>query len=375
MQYEDDKKDWQGRPHDFYGFDEPTEFARSQYQFVIGWLRTERAAQRTRVILAGNPPIDQEGMWLIEEWGPWLDPDFPDPAEPGELRWYYYDDNGHLQWQKTNATVMINGKSERPTSRTFIPAGLQDNPHLSEDGRYAQRLNALPEPLRSAFRDGDFRAITRTGNPFQIIPTDWVRAAQRRWVERQRPSGNSDAAGHDVSRGGQDETTLTERWGNYIDITGTWPGVQVPDGPTAANLVHNALNGRTPTILNVDVIGYGSSSYDSLKGMGYNAVPVNVSSGSIYQDKSEKLTMVNLRAELAWRMRDALDPESGIDLALPDDPRVITDLCSINYTPLAGGKVKAESKEDIKKRIGRSPDIGDAILMVNYTPYTDFEVF
>jgi hypothetical protein len=74
------------------------------------------------------------------------------------LRWYYYDDNGRLQWQKDNSPVMINGKPEQPTSRTFIPAGLEDNPHLAEDGRYAQRLNALPEPLRSAFRDGDFKA-------------------------------------------------------------------------------------------------------------------------------------------------------------------------------------------------------------------------
>jgi hypothetical protein len=307
-------------------------------------------------------------MWLIEEWGPWLDPDFPDPAEPGELRWYYHDDNGRLQWQKTDAPVLINGKMERPTSRTFIPAGLEDNPHYAEDGRYAQRLNALPEPLRSAFRDGDFKALTRSGDPFQIIPTEWVRAAQRRWVERDRPAGNPDGAGHDVSRGGQDDTCLAERWGNYIDLTGQWPGRAVVDGPTAANLVHNALGGRTPAYLNVDVIGYGSSSYDSLKGMGYNAMPINVAHGSEYQDKSKKLTMTNLRAELAWRMRDALDHESGVDLALPDDPRVIADLCSIRYVPLAGGKVKAESKDDIKKRIGRSPDVGDTLLLALYEP-------
>lgn len=368
MQHEDDKKNWQGRPHDFYGFDEPTELSRTQYQFVIGWLRTEHPRQRVRVVLAGNPPIDEEGMWLIEEWAPWLDPDFPDPAAPGELRWYYYDEEGRIHWQRDGAPVEVNGRPVRPVSRTFIPAGLQDNPHLAEDGRYEQRLNALPEPLRSAFRDGDFRAIMRQGDPFQIIPTAWVRAAQRRWLERERPAGDSDAAGHDVSRGGQDATLLVERWGTYFDITGDWPGVRVPDGPTAASLVHEALQGREPGILNVDIIGYGSSSYDSLKGMGYNAIPVNVSTASTYQDRSGKLTMLNLRTELAWRLREALDPESGIDLALPDDPRVVADLCALRYIPLAGGKVKAESKEEIKKRLGRSPDVGDAILLANYRP-------
>jgi hypothetical protein len=125
----------------------------------------------------------------------------------------------------------------------------------------------------------------------------------------------------------------------------------------------------------VDVIGYGSSSYDSLKGKGYNAITVNVSTGSVYQDKSKRLTMYNLRAELAWRMRDALDPDGGVDMALPDDPDVIGDLCSIRYEPLAGGKIKAESKKDIKKRIGRSPDIGDTILLANYNGYVKLEVF
>jgi hypothetical protein len=100
--------------------------------------------------------------------------------------------------------------------------------------------------------------------------------------------------------------------------------------------------------------------------MDYNALPVNVSAGSEYKDKSGKLTMLNLRAELTWRMRDALDPDNGIDLALPDDPRIISDLCSVRYVPLAGGKVKAESKDDIKQRLGRSPDIGDTVLLAAY---------
>lgn len=363
MQREDDKKNWQGRAHDFYGFDEITEFSRTQYQFVTGWNRTTDPRQRCRVIAVGNPPIDADGMWVVEEWAPWLDPAYHDPAAPGELRWYYYDADGRLQWQRNDAPVTIAGIETHPRSRTFIPATLQDNPHLAQDGRYASVLNSLPEPLRSAFRDGNFNVMLQGGDPFQIIPTEWVRAAQRRWLERERPEGNSDAAGHDVSRGGQDKTTLVERWGNYLDITGAWPGAMVDDGPTAAALVHDALGGRIPGVLNVDIIGYGSSSYDSLRGMGYNAVPVNVAAGSSYTDRSGKLTMLNLRAELIWRMRDALDPGNGSDLALPADTQVVADLCSARYQPMAGGKVKAESKEDIKKRLGRSPDIGDAILL------------
>lgn len=366
-QHEKDKTKQQGRPRDLYVFDEITEFTRTIYQFITGWNRSTEPGQRCRIICTGNPPIDSDGLWVVEEWAPWLDPDFHDPAEPGELRWYYYDEGGRIQWKRDNAPVMIDGVSVSPTSRTFIPATLKDNPHLAADGKYAQRLNALPEPLRSAFRDGDFRAITESGDPFQVIPAQWVRAAQRRWLEREQPGGAPDTVGHDVSRSGQDATTYAPRWGDYFGHVQTWPGITIPDGPTAAAKVHAANGGQEPGIINVDVIGYGSSSYDSLVGMGYNAYPVNVSVASNYKDKSQKLTMMNLRAELYWRMRDALDPENNSTIALPDDPELLRDLCSARYVPLAGGKIKVESKEDIKKRIGRSPDKGDAVLMANYT--------
>lgn len=373
-QHEKDKGKQQGRPRDLYGFDEITEFTRTQYQFIIGWNRTTTPGQRTRVICTGNPPIDSDGLWVIEEWGPWLDPDFYDPAEAGELRWYYYDDDGRIQWQRYHAPVMTNGIEVTPRSRTFIPATLRDNPHLTQDGRYMSVLNSLPEPLRSAFRDGDFRALTQQGDPFQVIPTAWVRAAQKRWLDRERPNGAADGAGHDVSRGGQDATTYAPRWGTYFGEVRTWPGASIPDGPTAAMKVHSEAEKDEPRYINVDVIGYGSSSYDSLIVMGYNAIPVNVSTGSTYKDKSGKLTMLNLRAETYWRMRDALDPEDDSQIALPPDSELLRDLCSARYKPLAGGKIKVEAKQEIKERIGRSPDKGDAVLLANYRQVSNMQI-
>lgn len=355
MQYEDDKKNWQGQDYDFYGFDEITEFTRTQYQFVTGWNRSDDPNQRCRIVCAGNPPIDQDGAWVIEEWSPWLDETSPNPAKPGQLMWYTYDDNGRLQWSYEQRSDW--------QSRTFIPATLADNPHLAADGRYLARLNSYPEPLRSAFRDGDFKILTRRGNPFQIIPLAHIRAAQARWRERERPEGNPDAAGHDVSRGGQDATTLIERWGNYFDITGNWPGVTIPDGIVAAAKVHEVLDGRNPDVINVDIIGYGSASHDQLVTMGYNCEAVNVAHASTYTDKSGKFRMKDLRTELVWRMRDALHPDSGLDIALPDDPEVTADLCCYTYKPLGGGVVRALSKDEIKKALGRSPDVGDGILL------------
>ncbi len=364
-QHEDDKAKQQGRPRDFYGFDEITEFTRTQYQFIIGWNRTTDRRQRCRVIVTGNPPLDTDGAWVLEAWGPWLDPDHPNPAAPGELRWYYHDREGGVVWLQSAEPVEIDGVTTVPRSRTFIPAKLDDNPHLAADGRYLSVLNSMPEPLRTRLRDGDFRAAAGV-DPWQVIPTDWVRQAQRRWQEMEPPDGPPDCVGVDVARGGQDKTAIVARWGNWFGRPRVWPGSMTANGPTVAGLVQ----AEYPDVrrLHVDVIGVGSSAYDSLDVMYREAIPVNVAAASTYTDRSRKLRMRNLRAELYWRMRDALDPEYGDGIALPPGNEVLADLCGARYRVMAGGRVEVEMKEDIRARLGRSPDVGDALLLANYRP-------
>ena len=154
------------------------------------------------------------------------------------------------------------------------------------------------------------------------------------------------------------------RYDNWFDEIKAWPGVLVKDGPTAAAFVKDALGNNEPGMINIDVVGIGSSAYDSLKTM-YNRVnPVNASAGSNYRDRSGRLKMRNMRAEYYWRLRDALDPEFGDDIALPPGNEIIADLCSARYQNQVSG-VLIESKEDIKKRIGRSPDKGESILLAN----------
>src|SRR5882724_3612747 len=48
------EKSWQGRPHDFIGFDEGAQLAREKVQFVLGWLRSVVPGQRRRAVIASN---------------------------------------------------------------------------------------------------------------------------------------------------------------------------------------------------------------------------------------------------------------------------------------------------------------------------------
>jgi hypothetical protein len=72
----------------------------------------------------------------------------------------------------------------------------------------------------------------------------------------------------------------------------------------------------------------------------------------------------NTRALLWWNMREMLDPENHENVALPDDELLIGDLTAVRRLPITSdGKLVIEPKEDIKKRIGRSPDDGDACCL------------
>ncbi len=363
VQYEEDKSNWQGRPHDLKGFDELPEFSESQYVFICGWNRSTDPKQRTRVITTGNPPIDEAGSWVVRRWGAWLDNKHHHPARPGELRWYATIGGKEQEFPSGNPEVM-GGETIYPRSRTFIPAFLDDNPYLTQDARYRSVIQSMPEPLRSMFLYGDFKA-SKHPDPFQVIPTEWVRAAQRRWMECEHPTTPLTGVGIDAARGGDDFMTLARRYDNWFDEVKKWPGLKVPDGPTAATLIHSELGKEIPGYINVDVIGIGSSTFDHIKPLYKNVRPINVSEGSRYRDKSGKLKMRNLRAEIHWRMRDALDPINGEDIALPNDPEVLADLCAPRYKITSAG-VLIEDKDEIKSRIGRSPDTGEAIMLANY---------
>ncbi len=358
MQYEDDKKNYQGRPFDFYGFDEATEFTESQVRFVTGWNRSTKQGQKCRVVLTFNPPMDEAAEWVVRFFAPWLDETYTNKAQDGELRWFVMLDGKETE-VKDSQPFEHNGEIVTPKSRTFFHAKLSDNVILQNTG-YGATIDAMPEPIRSILK-GKFGAY-KTVDPFQIIPVAWVRAAQARWLERERPTTSLTAVGIDPSRGGNDKTGISKRYDNWFDMVTTYPGYMVTDGAVAAELVRQTLDEEKPSYINVDVNGIGSSVYDHMKTMWNNVIPFNGAEGSKYRDKSGKLKMRNKRAEMYWRMRDALDPNGGEDLALPPDPELLPDLCSARYSVTSAG-VLVEEKEKIKERIGRSPDIGEAVMM------------
>jgi hypothetical protein len=60
-------------------------------------------------------------------------------------------------------------------------------------------------------------------------------------------------------------------------------------------------------------------------------------------------------------VREALDPNSGNEIALPPDPQLKSDLTAPRWSPTPRG-VQVEPKDQVVARIGRSPDCGEAVI-------------
>lgn len=359
-QYERDVAAYKGRPRDLLAIDEAADFTEYQVRFLSGWLRTDRPEIKPLLLLTFNPPTSPEGEWIIRYFAPWIDPSYAGvKAEPGELRWYIRHDDKDVEVESSAPTV-IDDVTYTPQSRTFFPARVEDNPAYMATG-YDKQLESLPEPLRSQLRFGDFGVSVRD-DIWQAIPTQWVIDAQNRWLQMSKPELSLRAIGVDPSRGGADETAISKLYGTWFDEIIAIAGVDVPDGSTGARYVTDALGNETADVF-VDVIGYGASVYDHLKVLpGVNAYPINVGEGSRETDKTGRYGFTNLRSEIIWKFREALDPASGENIALPPNSQLRTDLRAPRYS-IIGGKIKIESKDDVKKRIGRSPDYGDAVLL------------
>jgi hypothetical protein len=365
-----DEQDWQGHAFDFKYFDEATQFLEQQIRFHIGWLRLSDESdpnQRVRTVLGTNPPIDADGDWLIGMFRPWLDLTHPKPAKPGDLRWFVTAPDGTDLEVPGPDVISLPGADRplKPMSRTFIPAKLADNPFLVKTD-YAAKLDGLPEPLRSAVRDGNFMAARKDAE-FQVIPTQWVIEAQARWKDDGHKAFNMTAMSLDPAGGGKDSEELIWRHGGWYSEPISAQGDTTAGSKSAATAIFLNRRDNAPIIVDVGG-GYAGAIINRLDDNKVAYIKFNGAGQGFGKTKDSGLPFANKRAEAWWRFREALDPtqKEGSVIALPPDPELRADLtapCLDTRALEQRGVIQIESKDDLRKRLGRSPGKGDAAVM------------
>lgn len=363
-----DEKAWQGRAHDFIGVDEATEIPRFKIDWLRTWLRTTIPGQRCQILLTFNPPTDAKGRWVVSFFAPWLDPAHPNPAEPGEIR-YFVTQGQNLDYEVPNGDRYEKQVGDRtiwvkPQSRTFIPAKVWDNTYLRDTG-YVDALANLPERLQKQMLMGDFQAGIEDAVD-QIIPTAWVEQAMVRWTTagRRKPMN---ALGVDVARLGSANTVFAPRHDLWWDILQVVPGTDSPDGPFVAG--HAVQRQRDDALVCVDDIGVGSSAYDFLKAGGTNVQAVTSSKQKGLPKIEDNMTFANLRTLLWWYFRKLLDPANHFDIELPRSQELRDELVAPTYR-FVGLKCCMETKDEIRIRLGwphgKSTDRADAVVYTGY---------
>lgn len=376
-QHSGDEKKYKGQAKDLIGVDEATEFLESQILYVINWLRSADPAQKVQLVLATNPPSTADGEWVTRWFAPWVDPAHPMYPTPGGKLLYFVLDGDNYQFFETAAEAtaymermpnlprLHDGSLPKPQTRTFIRSELADNPdYIRTD--YASRLAQMPEQLRKRYMEGDFTAGS-VDDEWQVIPTEWILAAQQRWKDAGGKPPRDEAMtalAVDVAQGGADNTVLARRNGFWFHPLVVVPGVETPTNAASAALVVKHRLDQCAVAIDCGG-GWGGGVVEALDANNIRAIRhVGAhKSGARTNDKA-KLAFFNRRAEIIWRFREALDPSQpgGSPICLPDDGTLRADLAGYRWEMTTRG-IKIEDKDEMKKRIGRSPDRGDAVTM------------
>lgn len=252
---------------------------------------------------------------------------------------------------------------------TKRPFNASDNPWIPP-GSYHQLLEEMLKVGGQVLVDqeGLGKFVNADNGEAKVIPMEWIRAAQARWAQmpRPRPGLAPDAIGGDVARGGQDSNAMAHRWGDWIGELVTARGTATPDGAAWAAWCQPFCGAHTS--VHVDVVGVGTSPYDHLKRVHPRTYPFNGGQRTPGEmDRAGLLELVNLRALAYWRLREQLNPDYGATLALPPDEEMAEDLNAASWKLTPQG-ILIEPKDAIKKRLGRSPDKGDAVAMATWVP-------
>lgn len=364
-QYGGDEKGYKGERKSLIGLDEASEFLESQVEFLTGWLGSADPKQHCQLLLATNPPTAAEGEWIVRWFAPWIDPVHPlFPYEPGKLLWYFRNEDGTFEWFKEKPPPRENfqGKLVNAISRTFIRAWITDNPDYAESEQYRARLNNLPPELKRRYEQGDF-TIGGKDDEWQVIPTGWVIAAQERWRRDGFRGQTMSAMAIDPAGGGSDAEAIAYRYGAWCAPIQVHKGDDTADGSKTAARIFIARRDNCPVLVDVGG-GYGGAVRLRLRDNGIEAKTFNGGQSSNRKTRDKQLAFVNRRSEAWWRFREELNPdqEGGSAICLPPDQDLRADLTSPRWENKAGG-IQIESKEHIRKRLGRSPDKGDAVVM------------
>lgn len=216
-----------------------------------------------------------------------------------------------------------------------------------------------------------------------LVPGEWIELANERWKEFD-PTAIIPVKplrlGADIAGMGRDSTCFCYRFGNRVREFGSIHGGGSMNHMEVAGNIKIILQKNTDTYHGsiaqafIDTIGEGAGVFSRLIEQKQEAGNewINVHSckfsegatdngGLPRKDYTKQYEFLNMRAWSYWAIRDWLNPINKTEAMLPPDDFLFQELTETKWKFRSDGKIQIEDKEELKKRIKRSPDKADAL--------------
>lgn len=190
-----------------------------------------------------------------------------------------------------------------------------------------------------------------------LNPIDEPFIHSRHVMRAQNTEVDSDAnllIGVDPARGDTDRTAIIRRRGRKAYKLETFRNHNTME---VAGLLKRIIDQEKPVKVYIDVIGIGAGVVDRLREMGYDIVE----GIAVSRSANEKNKFVNLRAELWHDMKEWFMQDMPVQV--PNEEELLRDLTSLGFKYDSNGRLKIESKDDLKARGMPSCDTADALML------------
>lgn len=218
----------------------------------------------------------------------------------------------------------------------------------------------------SPFFDSRARGICPQQSNYALINYEWCFDAIKRgqeidWSDSKKFEGKRKAMGVDSARSeAGDKAAKALFIGEHCKYVVSKP---CPDPNALGFEVARDIKteGIESKFVGVDVVGVGGETAGVLRGLGFEVFGI-VGGDPMVEILGSDTVFENLRCQMWWQARE--DLRLG-KITMPDDKELVTDLTTPMWEAKAG-KIWVEGKKEYKKRLGRSPDKGDAFVYANW---------
>lgn len=279
----------------------------------------------------------------------------------------------------------VNGEMLPDVAAHIMTTSAMGNPEVMDRDRWAsldflQRHDPVPgatsvewieetrfeKGVGSPFWDSRVLGLFPSDAATSVVPRQWFLAARQRYDENPEHWERHGRVmpwsyGLDVGDG-IDDHALTHRRGDLLLSVETRATTgDRRDVGRAAGLLNAAFrrNDGAGTAY-VDQIGVGAGALSNVLAEGHKAIGIHF--GARARGSKARATFENLRGQLYWQLRERF--QRG-DIAIRplgrDEERLMNELASVHWEYSNTGRIKVESKDDIRERLGHSPDIADSV--------------